>query len=85
MPTTEQPARSPLSADLEAILRCLNCGGKLESDQARMLDTFDSYPEALAQARLRAVVQWYVAMGMEDMSVGEISIAVCGRKPAKAH
>ena len=34
MPITEQPAQSPLSADLQAILRCLSCGSKLESDQA---------------------------------------------------
>ena len=34
MPITEQPVQSPLSADLQAILRCLSCGSKLESDQA---------------------------------------------------
>ncbi len=34
MPTTEQPVQSPLSADLQAILRCLSCGSKLDSDQA---------------------------------------------------
>jgi SAM-dependent methyltransferase len=34
MPITEQPVQSPLSADLQAILRCLSCGAKLESDQA---------------------------------------------------
>ena len=32
---TEKPAQSPLSADLHAILRCLGCGAKLESDQAK--------------------------------------------------
>jgi hypothetical protein len=86
MPTTETPAQSPLSADLEAILRCLNCGGKLESDQARMLDTFDWYsPKYQPKHTYEQVFKWYAAMGMEDMSVGEISIAVCGRKPAKAH
>jgi 2-polyprenyl-3-methyl-5-hydroxy-6-metoxy-1,4-benzoquinol methylase len=34
MPIMEQPVQSPLSADLEAILSCLNCGGKLDSDQS---------------------------------------------------
>src|SRR3984893_14551378 len=34
-PTTEALVLSPLSADLQTILRCLNCGGKLESDQAQ--------------------------------------------------
>src|SRR5258708_26372830 len=34
MPITEQPVQSPLSADLQAILRCLSCGSKLEDDQA---------------------------------------------------
>jgi SAM-dependent methyltransferase len=34
MPITEQPVQSPLSADLQAILRCLSCGSKLESDHA---------------------------------------------------
>jgi hypothetical protein len=29
------------------------------------------------------VFKWYEAMGMEDMRVGEMSIAVRGRKPAK--
>ena len=34
MPITEQPVQSPLSAELQAILRCLSCGSNLESDQA---------------------------------------------------
>src|ERR1700690_238764 len=34
MPTTEEQVQSPLCADLQAILRCLNCGGKLEADQS---------------------------------------------------
>src|SRR5260370_16735965 len=33
MPITEPAAQSLLSADLQAILRCLSCGSKLESDQ----------------------------------------------------
>jgi len=32
MPTTQEQVRSPLSAELSAILRCLSCGGKLETD-----------------------------------------------------
>jgi hypothetical protein len=34
MPITEEQAQLPLSADLLAILRCLSCGAKLESDSA---------------------------------------------------
>jgi len=34
MPLTEEPMQSTLSADLQAILRCLNCNASLESDQA---------------------------------------------------
>ncbi len=33
MPIAEQTVQSPLSADLQTILRCLNCGSKLDSDQ----------------------------------------------------
>ena len=32
MPILEEQVQSPLSADLQAILRCLGCGGKLETD-----------------------------------------------------
>ena len=39
MPITEQLVQSRLSADLQAILRCLGCGGKLESDQCRRLSS----------------------------------------------
>jgi SAM-dependent methyltransferase len=34
MPTTEEQLPSPLAADLQDILRCLNCGATLESDQS---------------------------------------------------
>jgi 2-polyprenyl-3-methyl-5-hydroxy-6-metoxy-1,4-benzoquinol methylase len=34
MPITEEQVQSVLSADLQAILRCLKCGENLESDQA---------------------------------------------------
>jgi 2-polyprenyl-3-methyl-5-hydroxy-6-metoxy-1,4-benzoquinol methylase len=34
MPITEEQVQSPLSADLQAILRCLSCGSQLDSDNA---------------------------------------------------
>ena len=34
MPITEEQVQSPLSADLQAILRCLHCDARLESDQS---------------------------------------------------
>ena len=34
MPIAQPPVQYPLSADLQAILRCLSCGSKLESDRA---------------------------------------------------
>src|SRR5713101_7643387 len=34
MPITEEQVQSPLSAELQAILRCLSCGSKLEGDKA---------------------------------------------------
>ncbi|MFZ1132956.1 MAG: hypothetical protein WAN38_19410, partial [Terriglobales bacterium] len=52
--------------------------------EARMLDTFDWYsPKYQSKHTYEQVFQWYEAMGMEDMRVGEISIAVRGRKPAR--
>jgi len=52
--------------------------------EARMLDTFDWYsPKYQSKHTYEQVFKWYEAMGMEDMRVGEISIAVRGRKPAK--
>jgi SAM-dependent methyltransferase len=51
--------------------------------EARMLDTFDWYsPKYQSKHTYEQVFRWYEAMGMEDMRVGEISIAVRGRKPA---
>jgi 2-polyprenyl-3-methyl-5-hydroxy-6-metoxy-1,4-benzoquinol methylase len=51
--------------------------------EARMLDTFDWYsPKYQSKHTYEQVFKWYEAMGMEDMRVGEISIAVRGRKPA---
>ena len=34
MAITDEQVQSRLCADLQAILRCLNCGASLESDQA---------------------------------------------------
>jgi 2-polyprenyl-3-methyl-5-hydroxy-6-metoxy-1,4-benzoquinol methylase len=54
--------------------------------EARMLDTFDWYsPKYQSKHTYEQVFRWYAAMGMEDMRVGELSIAVRGRKPARAH
>jgi hypothetical protein len=50
--------------------------------EARMLDTFDWYsPKYQSKHTYEQVFRWYEAMGMEDMRVGECSIAVRGRKP----
>ena len=52
--------------------------------EARMLDTFDWYsPKYQSKHTYEQVFKWYEAMGMEDMRVGEISIAVRGRKPLR--
>jgi 2-polyprenyl-3-methyl-5-hydroxy-6-metoxy-1,4-benzoquinol methylase len=52
--------------------------------EARMLDTFDWYsPKYQSKHTYEEVFKWYAAMGMEDMRVGENSIAVRGRKPAR--
>ena len=50
--------------------------------EARMLDTFDWYsPKYQSKHTYEQVFKWYGDMGMEDMRVGENSIAVRGRKP----
>ena len=52
--------------------------------EARMLDTFDWYsPKYQSKHTYEQVFKWYAAMGMEDMRVGEITVAVRGRKPAR--
>ena len=52
--------------------------------EARMLDTFDWYsPKYQSKHTYEQVFKWCTAMGMEDMRVGEISIAVRGRKPER--
>ncbi len=55
-----------------------------ENPEIRMLDTFDWYsPKYQSKHTYEQVFKWYEAMGMEDMRVGDISIAVRGRKPAR--
>jgi len=45
--------------------------------EARMLDTFDWYsPKYQSKHTYEQVFRWYEAMGMEDMRIGEFSIAV---------
>ncbi len=52
--------------------------------EARMLDTFDWYsPRYQSKHTYEQVFRWYEAMGMEDMRIGDFSIAVRGRKPAR--
>jgi len=52
--------------------------------EARMLDTFDWYsPKYQSKHTYEQVTRWYEAMGMEDMRVGECSIALRGRKPPR--
>ena len=52
--------------------------------EARMLDTFDWYsPKYQSKHTYEQVFRWYEAMGMEDMRIGDFSIAVRGRKPLK--
>jgi 2-polyprenyl-3-methyl-5-hydroxy-6-metoxy-1,4-benzoquinol methylase len=52
--------------------------------EARMLDTFDWYsPKYQSKHTYEQVFRWYEAMGMEDMRIGDYSIAVRGRKPAR--
>ncbi len=68
MPTTEQPVQSPLSADLQAILRCLSCGSKLESDQAGGYlcpACKRTYPNAKGIARFVDAQQYAASFGFQ--------------------
>jgi len=50
----------------------------------RVLDTFDWYsPKYQSKHTYEQVFRWYQEMGMEDMRIGEFSIAVRGRKPVR--
>ncbi len=51
--------------------------------EARLLDTFDWYsPKYQSKHTYEQVFRWYEDMNMQDMHIGEFSIAVRGRKPA---
>jgi 2-polyprenyl-3-methyl-5-hydroxy-6-metoxy-1,4-benzoquinol methylase len=68
MPTTEQPVQSPLSADLQAILRCLSCGSKLEGDQAGGYlcpACKRTYPNAKGIARFVDAQQYAASFGFQ--------------------
>jgi 2-polyprenyl-3-methyl-5-hydroxy-6-metoxy-1,4-benzoquinol methylase len=55
-----------------------------KNPENRMLDTFDWYsPKYQSKHTYEQVFRWYEAMGMEDMRIGEFSIAVRGRKPLR--
>jgi len=52
-----------------------------KNPEYRVLDTFDWYsPEYQSKHTYEQVFRWYEAMGMEDMRIGDFSIAVRGRK-----
>jgi 2-polyprenyl-3-methyl-5-hydroxy-6-metoxy-1,4-benzoquinol methylase len=54
--------------------------------ESRLLDTFDWYaPKYQSKHTYEQVFQWYEAMGMEDMHVGGVPVAVRGRKPLRAN
>jgi len=68
MPITEQPVQSPLSAELQAILRCLSCGSKLESDGAGgylCLGCKRPYPNAKGIARFVDAQQYAASFGFQ--------------------
>ena len=53
--------------------------------QWRVLDTFDWYsPWYQSKHTYEEVFRWFESCGLEDLSVGEIPIAVRGRKPGLA-
>jgi 2-polyprenyl-3-methyl-5-hydroxy-6-metoxy-1,4-benzoquinol methylase len=52
--------------------------------EARLLDTFDWYsPKYQSKHTYEQVFRWFEAMGMEEMRIGDYSIAVRGRKPMR--
>ena len=55
-----------------------------QNSEHRLLDTFDWYsPKYQSKHTYEEVFRWYQTMGMEDMRIGEYSIAVRGRKPLR--
>ena len=54
------------------------------SAETRILDTFDWYsPKYQSKHTYEEVFGWYESMGMEDMRIGRVAIAVRGRKPER--
>jgi len=51
--------------------------------EARVLDTFDWYsPKYQSKHTYEQVFRWFEDCGLEDLRVGEVAIAVRGKKPA---
>src|SRR6202522_4593481 len=68
MPIAEQPVQSHLSAELPAILRCLSCGSKLESDQNRgyLCSACNrAYPNAQGVARFVEAEHYAASFGFQ--------------------
>ena len=52
--------------------------------EARVLDTFDWYsPRYQSKHTYEQVFRWFEDCGMEDLHVGEVAIAIRGKKPAE--
>lgn len=52
------------------------------NSEARLLDTFDWYsPEYQSKHTYEEVFRWYESCGLEALTVGELTVAVKGRKP----
>ena len=68
MPTMEEQVQSPLSADLQAILRCLSCGSTLDNDQAggyRCLSCKRVYPYVQGIARFVDAQHYAASFGFQ--------------------
>jgi hypothetical protein len=53
--------------------------------EIRVLDTFDWYsPKYQSKHTYEEVFRWFEDSGIKDLTVGELSIGVRGRKPASA-
>jgi len=51
--------------------------------EARLLDTFDWYsPKYQSKHTYEQVFRWFEDCGLEDLHVGEVAVAVRGKKPA---
>src|ERR1700704_281860 len=68
MPIMEEQVQSPLSADLQAILRCLSCGSTLDNDQAggyRCLSCKRVYPYVQGIARFVDAQHYAASFGFQ--------------------